>query len=324
VNKTVKNKSMTAYGYYRPASLELRADIKRAIRNDEFYGFEGIPSFKEFKKMKWQALWLDLNVKGILGENMLTQIIFMENAWKNNPVCLVPESADLKETLKGIRIEGVLDKIKTPATVFTVSIPKGMLFNGEKINGCLVSKTSHTSSNKMLRAMGEEYNVSGVPENQPVWDYIADRFTLTYQIGTEKMRYVANMCSSKLTNILSSKDYAEYESKLGRNSMGDGLTREEITTQYELLRFVLGMLVYTSSGEGSITKIDSIYMDAPGETKKIKVAMSRINHFKVRNGVSPHYRQLSAERYYQGDWHDWERGSRFIPVNMELSLVDKA
>jgi hypothetical protein len=276
----------------------------------------------EFKASVWQSIWLSLLRENKLQQDISTQIVFMENEWAKNPTTLVVEDIALIESIEGIKIDGQLENIELPSRVCTIAFPNNCLFNGHKINGCLISKMAKAEGDACVSNMAKQFGVKNVSSVNGSWEYTADRFTISYRDPYSTGSIVLNISSDKLADILNADSYKDYTEKAGQSSLGLALSPSEAITQFELMRFILGMLVYVSANEKALSSVESLFVDSTSANKKIKCDVFRVNTIRIRKGIDPHYRQMQHEKFYQGKWENWRRGSRFVPVNMELMLVE--
>ena len=308
---------MNLMNYHFPDMLinDIRAELKKQ--------FKSIGQHKQFKAKGWKQVWFDLLVKGAMPQDISTAGAFTEFQWLKNPVSYVPESKELLDDLKDIKVDGIVGMSMAPADVFSVAMPKDYLVNNQSIKGCFVSWMSEESVIRSMNDVAASCGYKDLSMSAGEWPYQNGRFNLSYKDPEGFGRIVVTLSGSKIPQILLSKNHQEYSERVGESDMGYGLSDQEKKTQFEMLKIAISLMVYMKAHTGSTYKLDSILAKPVGMESKTRMSPIGVKHFTTKRGVAPHYRQLRDQRFYQGEHSDLEAGSRWVPVNMDCYAVDR-
>jgi hypothetical protein len=299
----------------------IRADTKKYIKH---FGLK--------KETHWQKNWYECLENNLIQPDIITPIVILESAWLNNPVCLLPESKELIQQIQMSNFEGQIDELKYPYKIFTIAIPKNVQFNGQKIEGLLVTALTATQKNVIAADFSKKFlNDRKLLIGDPSTGNLTGeqvQFNVTYMDPSNNKAYITtNIDGSMLSSVMNSKtieDFSIATTNSDNTTLSDSLNDQEKATQFALLKFVVGFIIYLSAHDKDCVKdIESIKMN--GATKgTLPVQVETIRHFKSRGNSAPHYRNLRHERFYQGDYEQWKPGTRWIPVNMHLKSVEES
>lgn len=249
------------------------------------------------------------------------------------------------------------EALESPYECFVVNIPKGFELAGQPCPAVMVAvsnmRTQYTEwVAPFLRTMGLEH-MATEPEN--LWTVPSEQsLAITYKtadtpFGPEFGRLCVGW--DMLPEILQCKTGAEFSQLIGQlPGVGlvpgiSALSEDESLFQLELTRMVIKLMLYVQAtgamtpGFPSQTRDESIPLywtpGRPAQAMTLKLAAGS-------GGVpaSAHYRsftlrQLTDERYYQGEYSRMPRGSRLVFVRdtfvgagdvdpQTLRIVDRA
>ena len=250
----------------------------------------------------------------------------LEESWLSEPICYAPENLDLIESLRNTHIEGRIDSIRMPTDIVMISMPKGAYFGGKEIMGVLVTFESAEETKRR----GERFLKCHSTEYQGETFVIAPAFIapgakpnercLRISIGFNEGNYTELVTPlTTLNKLVSYSTLEEAESKtkcdLSTKKYSDLLSLGD-----ELTRFVLSFLIYIVARPEAVRDADNIRMQGIDRKSK-KPQRAIVNGFSGKR-LKHHYRQLRHERFYRNQYLDWEVGTRWIPVNMDLKEVE--
>lgn len=304
------------YYIYNPFSNTFRATIKKALKKSGSYD----------KDFVWQKIWGDqFSRNPRLAYDIATPVVIMENTYFDNPVCLLPESHDLVSQVIETNFEGVLTALNPTDNIFSVAIPKETKFNHQIIEGIFVCySTKNDFENLYLSSFNAKYNLSLSTETIWINTNSEPILTIAYKDPNSTELIVITSPISKFSNVLSAISHEDYNKLAGFSDepISADLSEQERKTQYEVVKFCLGFIVYISAHPDCLIDINNIKY--PGLTKQTsKVTIKRIKQFFPRGKVRPHYRNLRDSRYYKNEWSSWPPGSRWVPVNMNTVMVQE-
>ncbi len=298
------------YYLYNPVTFSVRAELKKGCRQ------LGV----DISKQPWQKTWVDFLNDGKLLSDIATPVVFLENHWLKNPVCLLPESDALIKQLLNTNFEGQIKALRPFTEMFSIALPKETKFKGQKIQGIFVSYMTPDRKDEIVKMFNHDYGTKAQFNNTEKAD---PQLTICYSDPNGQGRIVLNVDLRKLEWILEAKTINEYHALTGISEgsfISYDLNEQEQQTQFDILKFVIAFIVYISAHENAVKFVQSIKM--PGSDKRTSNAIvNKVKQFKPKGTVKPHYRNLRNERYYQGQWLDWAPGSRWTPVNMQTVVV---
>ena len=218
-----------------------------------------------------------------------------------------------------------------PFESFRLALPKGTTSPaGHPLPGIQVTWIEYEAIvPQVLESFFRYVNLANMPdisniEHQPGERALVVNMLLNHST-LESMHTV--MLESRLPDILAAETVEEFHARLG--SFSDGalqfaaLSPDEQEQQYAAIRLVCALGVFNAATEGQFLKPGFPGGQAP---RTIGGALSpRMDHHTLAmpalERASPeehyraaHYRQLRHERYYQGDYATWPRGSRWAYV----------
>lgn len=300
------------YYLYNPVSFSIRAELKKGSKQFG-YDISGQP---------WQRTWMDFLTQGRLITDISTPLVFLENNWLKTPVCLLPESDALIKQLLDTNFEGQIKALRPFDEIFSIALPKETKFNGQKIQGLFVSYLTPDRKNEIVKMFNHDHGTKAQLNHTEKAD---PQLTICYSDPNGHGKIVLNIDLWKLEWVLEAKTIEEYHALTG---ISDGSfifydlskQEQEQQTQFEILKFVIAFIVYTSVHENAIEYTKSIKMPS-SDKHTSNVIINKVKQFKPEGSVKPHYRNLRNERYYRNQWMDWAPGSRWVPVNMETVVV---
>lgn len=185
-----------------------------------------------------------------------------------------------------------------------------------------------------VNTAGEEFLKEFDPTGQTSVDKtnISDQKLLhiTYQDPLNGYQTIVNFSIkvSELGSILQSKSLDEYKAYIYNSETTSGLFLDAVSLdekdheiQYEVMRFVVGFLVYISAHEDKLKPIESMKMRG-AEKGSNPMTINYLPEFKSTGRKAPHYRNLRHERFYRGEYESWESGTRWVPVNMNIEEAE--
>lgn len=151
-----------------------------------------------------------------------------------------------------------------------------------------------------------------------------EQLSISYRDPTG-IGYVTNtVWVSDLFSILNSRSIEEFDASTrltDADVFSYSLSTNEMRTQFEVLKFVVGFIVYMSVYHNRVKVIDNIKMKN-ADKGALPLRLEIIKQMHQTGKKAPHYRNLRDSRYYKGDFKSWKRGSRWIPVNMQTKIVE--
>lgn len=276
-----------------------------------------------------------------------------ERYWqRQGSLVLFPEDADVLKLLQRAKFDISLPRaLKLPATSFMLAIPKDFTSEGLDMPGCLVTWLPIKDYNETIFApLDKEIGYTfqrGLPtdltdpEQMTLSICFIDPESRT-PVNAKHTSYARNRFfveSDKIPQLLAAQDNATFYAATGKYTNGDmpwvgECDDNDITRQRCYMQMVLAMSVYyTATEQACVTRglppgklqlsprpgcdiRGATILHRPGRTpspaqqRKVSEATSRREHLRAW-----HFRQLRDERYYKGEYADWERGSRIVFVS---------
>ena len=300
-----------AHYLYPLLSNGIRADIKKHCK----------ATGNKTGSQHWQRTYVKWLNEGILQADVSTPNVIYENRWAKNPVCYLPESGAFIPQILASNFEGQVKLLNPPEKIFTVAIPKTCHFNNQAIQGLFVTYLTGQEKKDIVAEYRHEHdapiNLSDDVDADP-------QLSITYKDPDGDGRIVLNIEMWRLEWILSAKTIEEYHELTDRPEtpgiFSAGLSVEEAETQFEIVQFVVGFIVYLSAHEDAVKDVKSIKMDGVSLNQE-KMTLKTIKQWNSRGKVMPHYRNLRDERFYQRNWASWPPGTRWILVNADAKEV---
>lgn len=285
-----------SYSFYEPYSFAVRRSLKRVFRE------------KGVKKQAWpyQKLYLDVQTEtSTQSLNTAAYTMALEHAWlENNPLCLIPESASLVEQILHSNFEGQLDNLAAEYELFAIAIPKSSRFNTHHVQGLFVSISNAIQRESYIAGFKQDFDiVSPIYSPQDRGKLI----TINYKVGNDLV-------------------LDTFSAEIGRIPEVLALLKQTNKTRFEVLRFVLGFIIYMSAFDDVVE--DARYLNIPSIGYKQKIRQSKVREPSDTHGtgrqVRFHFRNLRHECFYRGEYEDLTPGSRWIPVKGAVKLVRRA
>lgn len=276
-----------------------------------------------------------------------------ERYWQRQGGLVVfPEDADVLNLLYRAKFDiGLPRALKLPATSFMLAMPKGFTLEGLELPGCLVTWLPINAYNETIftpldKEIGYTFE-RGLPTD------LTDPEQMTLSIcfidpesrmpyGSKHAGYARNRFfveSDKIPQLLAARDNASFYAASGKYDNGDmpwvtECEDNDITRQRCYMQMVLAMSVYYTATEhaciaqgfpaGKVQLSPRPGCDikgmtllhragrqpSPAQQRKLVDGIPRREHLRAW-----HFRQLRHERYYQGQYANWPRGSRIVFVS---------
>jgi len=298
------------YYLYDLVSNSVRSQIKRSTK---------IGQIKKFSS--WQKAWATLLKDGTIIPDIAAPVLISEQFWLENPVCLMPESPELIEQILKTNFEGQVNALRSEYEHFMVAIPKSTRFNGEVIKGVFISILDPKRKNTIIEHFANKYDA---PIKMTFNGSLEKNICISYRDPIGNGMIVNNVPVWKLAFILEAESIEEFGELTRKTTKDDifsiDLSKKEQKTQFDVIRFIIGFMVYMAAHKDHISSVDSLKMQGDKNTKPLVI--KTIKHFTQTKSKSAHYRNLRHERFYQGEWETWEKGTRWVPVNMITKLVE--
>jgi len=301
------------YYLYTPFSYTFRAQIKKTLKQLNV----------DYKNIVWQKYWSDtLERNPQMGLDLSATILILENKYLKEPLCVLPETHHLVEQILDTNFEGQVTTLKPVAEMFSIAVPKEKRFNGQVIEGIFVGYTTNRRFDEDQAAFNLQHGTTIKTVLVPVAGKDDPILTIAYSDPQSPELIVLTSLVSRYEKILSARTATEFKvyAEDGKEPISLELTDDEYQTQFEIVRFVIGFIVYMSAHSDCLCDEQSIKM--PASTKDSpKYIVRQARHFKPKGTIKPHYRNLRDERFYRHEWSNWPSGSRWVPVNMETIQV---
>jgi hypothetical protein len=289
------------------------------------FATKGIPAC--FKNLKgWSAIRELMKYYGHqLKSPMNTIAMTAEVNWEKSGMnALFVEQKDIDALLKGKYSLNKLPKVFTPYKAFALCLPAEFEVKGIKPGGVLISTYPDMDDfENTIKEMIDKIGVNGIDPPEEQRQYGTNIMTITYS-DIEGRTTVLNYHSEQLERLFKSKDFAEYRSYLfpfeSKSPMGEELDENEVELQYVLVKLVLSISVFAMTKPDAILsgfpKVKGFALDGAIEEG---VSSSSLSAGFKKSRPSEHYRswyirQLSHEKYYQGEYKNYPPNSRFVFV----------
>tara|TARA_R110001583_G_scaffold174017_14_gene328283 strand:+ start:561 stop:1568 length:1008 start_codon:yes stop_codon:yes gene_type:complete len=279
----------------------------------------------------WDAIKAVRRFQNEITSPLNNMIMSAEVHWDrcgNNAIFIQPKDVDA--LLKGKYSLNKLPQFFTPYPAFTLCLPASFEVNGIKPSGVLVSV--HPQYDSFTTCMREMFVLIGAPvlEPAPQQQEIRNIMTVAYTVP-DGAHCAMSYHGEQLAAIFSAKNFKEYLSLIDDAELIGAteakLSVEENELQYKLIKLIVGMSVFCMAKSGSIVdgfpKVKGFTLDNP-VSDGVK-SHSLNTSFSTGNGTRPgeHHRtwfirQLSHEKYYQGEFSDYIPNSRFVFVEDAL------
>lgn len=278
-------------------------------------------------------------------------ILGEERYWeRQGALTLFPDDQDVITLLQRARFDvSSAEGLQLPSSSFMLTLPKGYSYKGIEMPGCLVTWLPIKEYNQTIfypldQEMGYSFE-RGLPSDMTD----PEQMSLSICFIDPKSRtpytpkhtgYARNRVfveSHKIPKLLVAQTNEEFYTITGRYQNGDmawvtDLEDDDITMERCYLQLVLAISVYYTATEGAClsTRMPTGKVQL-SPRPKCPIKGMTITHqagrhpspVQQRDPASPrrehlrswHFRQLRHERYYQGKYADWPRGSRIVFVS---------
>jgi len=225
------------YYLYDLVSNSVRAQIKRSQKANRVKNYGS-----------WQKTWATLLKDGVIIPDIAAPVLISEQIWLENPVCLMPESSELIEQILKTNFEGQVNALRSEYEHFMVAIPKSTRFNGEVIKGVFISILDPKRKNTIIEHFANKYDA---PIKMTFNGSQEKNLCIAYRDPIGNGMIVNNVPVWKLAFILEAESIEEFGELTRKTTKDDifsiDLSKKEQKTQFEVIRFIIGFMVYMSA-----------------------------------------------------------------------------
>lgn len=253
-------------------------------------------------------------------------IIMEEYIWLKNRQVIFPDSERLiKRLIKSSA------NIKRPellfyddTDVFILALPKTFKIHNIPATGILVMVTPWNKRQMFMDDFFDWLNMPKVKISHPV-NQMAVCISYNMLNQSKEIKYRAVIPVTWINDLLNAKNGKEYGDILGNFDSskiitGFGLSDKEAEYQQVIVKLILSVLLYKKTNPDKLKAGYPSIKKPKFEGISVKNFNSQTLHTTLgHESPEAHYRswcfkQLVADRYYQGKYADMERGSRVIFV----------
>jgi len=279
----------------------------------------------EMRNLKgWQALRAISKMNDEFASPINKLIMSAEVNWESTGShALFVQQRDIDALLDGKYSLNKLPEMFTPYKAFTLCLPAEFEVKGIKPGGVLVSTYPDMSDyNACLQTVFAHLDMEGVAPPDGLQQG-SDIMTISY-MDSDGAHSVLSYYGRELETIFKAKSFAEYKKSIydveGITQTEANLSDDEKELQYVLIKLIVSLSIFAMTKTNAIVdgfpKVKGFVMDHPFGEKVQSTSLT--TPFKTRS-VSEHHRswfirQLSHEKYYQGDYANWAPNSRFVFV----------
>lgn len=250
-------------------------------------------------------------------------LIIEEWHWLQTRQIIFPESETLlkrlSKTSAKIKRPDLLFKSQTES--FILAFPKSFKIDGFSVSGVMVHLCDWQDRQQLINDYFAWLKLPA-PESS-VKDY-GFGINLSYQMfhDHKEMYYRATIPIELVNKLINAKDGDEYVQILGNyKHHGVALTSENASYQQKIVKIILSLILYKKTVPESLIPGYPTVKKPKMEGYKLKESDYITLSIPTGHRDSPteHYRswsfrQLFADRFYQGEYENWERGSRIVFV----------
>lgn len=272
---------------------------KKEVTHEDFYGF-CIDSLDEYNEDTLYSLFL----------------LKEESSWAElrSPTIFI-DDFEVLHTLKVAKFSFKSDSIQRPFETFSISFPEGTYIEGQEVKNCLVS----------IRNAQEWFDVFSLDEGRT--DYIND-WLMEHKDRDEQMLKISYPIDG--IGIMDQRVFLSDIEKIDFEQQ-ELVYLERLKKQ--MIKIVVSLCIYNSATEGKklVSGFPQSALKLPKGSSKLRYRGSTLFGSKQENkGNSPKrkikyrvpfYRNLRAKRYYQGEYQDYQQGSRWVLVK-EIDLTN--
>lgn len=276
----------------------------------------------------WEVIKVARKYHSELASPLNNMIMSAEVNWDkcgNNAIFVQPK--DVNALLKGKYTLNKLPDFFTPYPAFTLCLPASFEVNGIKPSGVLVSV--HPEYDSFKACMREMLTLIGAPIIEPEQQEEGIRNIMTIAYTEPGGAHCAmSYHGEQLTAIFNANNFKEYLALINDAEMISAcevrLNEAENELQYTLIKLIVGLSVFCMAKRAAMVdgfpQVKSFVLDRPfGDSVK---SYTLNTSFSSGNGTRPgeHHRswfirQLSHEKYYQGENANLMPNSRFVFVD---------
>ena len=240
------------------------------------------------------------------------------------------ESADMaRNIMRGSFNIKDTEPLYKGAESFVLMLPDDLLIDGRKGSGCLVTIQDHALRGENI--FNSFFDAAGLPRTEVRTSGEHGKFTvcIDYQEKSGSNMYTrAAIPNHYIEKVMAMDTLEQYRAFMEETNcfnyfMGSDLDLSEQQYQFELLRLVCGFLVYKHAlpdrvrpGLPSNTRGEEASSPFFKRPQAFTVCHPHAEHKEVAGHYrSWHFRQLMAERFYQGEHANKKPGERIVFVS---------
>lgn len=233
-----------------------------------------------------------------------------------------------------------------PYEAFSIAVPKGASYNGVPLFPALVSsyeeKSLQSLTKDFLKYIGySKLHLIDFETQREITNMVNVSLCIPEELGTwQTAKNITNLSNSQITKLLALEpdDIAGMHEVFLQYKDSLKMTDYELTRQMMTVRLTIAMCIYNQATEGKFLR-DGVpygYSNKPkmfGITKQdfptykhssMKLDPLNKGAAKGEHICTEHMRQLTHDKYYQGDFSEMPRGSRWTRVTEHLRGGGKA
>jgi hypothetical protein len=254
-------------------------------------------------------------------------VIMEEMEWERNSSPIIfPENEHVINNLLNANFSvSTIDGLELPYRSFVMAMPKGYRYGNISIGSFLASFDKSIDSRKKKSEKFLNHYGLRVTRTESVKDNDPTTLTITYSDEGQLLNNIFSISGSLIPTLLNCNTFENFEKALQDSHMGIHIDRVD-KRAYILLRLVLAVAVYDMATEhtrivqgypsNNIKDVKYVY---PNITNKM-VTLTAPKREEEADGLKMHYRtwyfrQLRADRYYQGEYEHHPKGSRYSFVS---------
>lgn len=258
-------------------------------------------------------------------------IIVNELYWKNSEKIVVfPENEDVLHKISSSKfLLKTYEGIKPFSDSFILNFPKGFKLSNRKTSSVLLTFISDGElDKKLIEPVYEEFGIGKEDEYQIT--ELDGSIMMVVNFFTHEEKGLANnklqIPFSSIPKIIESNNAVDYALLSSDGDLGAVVdhTEEEKNYNFELIKLISSILIYTQA-------LDDVLVDGfPGQNspnmngRHIKLGKTKYMSLGISSNIPAeqrkghyrgwHFRQLTDDRYYKGEFKNMVKGSRIIFV----------
>ncbi|GAA4648135.1 hypothetical protein GCM10023116_03990 [Kistimonas scapharcae] len=273
----------------------------------------------------------DAVASGDISREAINPLLLLEvnlNIWEHNKLMVFPESEELlNKLLSSKRSISQPEAISPLSAAFIFCLPKGFIIAEKEVHAVLFTYLKYKDRRPYQKNVESLYHNKVSIEHPQNINGDERMLTMIMDLGT----HYSSACipESKLNECLTAKNEDDFIDVLGKLDLGEidydspaHFTAAKL--QLATLKLYIGMCLYIQAG-GNEVLVDGMPVTKPGQVnfpdmqqktaKKVTLKSLATNkknpHAHYR---SWHFRQLTDDRYYKGEYEGMEPGSRIVFV----------